>query len=72
MLKTLLRLIILALVGFSGGELIAHALHGVFIRHYGCDLAVTVQPILYVVLVSALVVEPGAAVADPLAADADG
>lgn len=53
--------IITAKVGAGCGELVADALYGVLVGHNGCYLAVGVEPIFDVMLVSSLVMEPGVA-----------
>jgi hypothetical protein len=53
------------------GKLIANALNKVLIGHHGLNLALPVEPILGVMLVSALVMEPGLATAVFISASGD-
>jgi len=67
-----LGLVILSRVHLRRRELVAHAFYRVFVRHKRRDLAVVVEPVFYMMLISALVVEPRAADAVLLTAYADG
>ena len=57
-LKCLLGLIVLAEVGLRRGDLIAHALNCILVRHHRRCRTVGVDPIFKVVLVASLVVQP--------------
>ena len=57
-LHRLLLVVIFAVVRFCRRDLIAYALDGVFIRHHRRGLTVGVEPILYVMLVAPLVMQP--------------
>ena len=67
--KSLVGGVIFAVVGFGGGKLIADALDRRFVWHHGIFRKVKVRPILDMMLISALVVKPGARNARLSAAD---
>ena len=61
MLKRLVGSVAFLVIGFRCGKLVAHALDGVFIWHRRIYLTLGVDPVFYVMLVSALVMQPRAA-----------
>ena len=67
-----IRGVILSVIYHGRGDLVAYAFYGIFVGHKRRNLAVRIEPVFYMVLVSSLVVQPCAADARLAAADPDG
>ena len=60
MCESLVRRVILAVIGFCGGKLITNAFNCRFIRHNGIFGKVKIRPVFNMMLISPLVVKPSA------------